>query len=87
MKEKKHVRSYSDVSKEIFESEVIPKREPAILRGLDIGSARGKWTAEYLAQHGGERTVKIHVCPTGKMDFIRKNFAYKWGLQVDFYFY
>lgn len=77
MKEKKRVPIYSEVGKEFFESEVTPKREPALLRGLEIGRAREKWTPEYLAEYGGERTVKIHVCPTGKMDFIHKNFAYK----------
>lgn len=77
MEEKKRVPIYSEVSKDFFESEVGPKREPALLRGLEIGGAREKWTPEYLANCGGERTVKVHVCPTGKMDFIHKNFAYK----------
>lgn len=76
-KEKKRVSIYNDVSKDFFESEVIPKREPALLRGLEIGRAREKWTPEYLAENGGERPVKIHVCSTGKMDFIHKNFTYK----------
>lgn len=76
-KEKRRVSIYNDVSKDFFESEVIPKREPALLRGLEIGRAREKWTPEYLAENGGERTVKIHVCPSGKMDFIHKNFTYK----------
>lgn len=76
-KEKRRVSIYNDVSKDFFESEVIPKREPALLRGLEIGRAREKWTPEYLAENGSERTVKIHVCPTGKMDFIHKNFTYK----------
>ena len=75
--EKKRVPIYIEVSKDFFESEVGPKREPALLRGLEIGRARDKWTPEYLAECGGERTVKVHVCPTGKMDFIHKNFAYK----------
>ena len=77
LREKKGVRIYTEVTKEIFESEIASKREPAILRGLDIGTACGKWTPEYLAQNGGEKSVKVHVCPTGKMDFIHKNFAYK----------
>ena len=77
MDAKKHVEVYSGVTKEMFETEISRKRLPAILRGLDIGSASVKWTPEYLAQSGGERTVKVHVCRTGKMDFIHKNFAYK----------
>ena len=74
---KKHVEVYKGVTKEVFQAEISPKRKPAILRGLDIGSACVKWTPEYLAQQGGERTVKFHVCQTGKMDFIHKNFAYR----------
>ena len=74
---KRHVEVYSGVTKEIFETEISPKRKPAILRGLDIGSATVKWTPDYLAQRGGERAVRVHVCHTGKMDFIHKNFAYK----------
>lgn len=76
-REKKRVHVYTGVTKDIFESDIASKRKPALLRGLHIGSACGKWTPEYLAQHGGEKTVKVHVCPTGKMDFIHKNFAYK----------
>lgn len=74
---KKQVRVYHGVTKNIFDAEISAKREPAILRGLDIGSACSKWSPEYLAQCGGEKTVKIHVCPTGRMDFIHKNFVYK----------
>ena len=76
---KKQVRVYHGVTKSIFDAEISAKREPAILRGLDIGSACSKWSPEYLAQCGGEKTVKIHVCPTGRMDFIHKNFVYKYG--------
>ena len=76
---KKQVRVYHGVTKNIFDTEISAKREPAILRGLDIGSACSKWRPEYLAQCGGEKTVKIHVCPTGRMDFIHKNFVYKYG--------
>ena len=76
---KKQVRVYYGVNKSIFDAEISAKREPAILRGLDIGSACSKWRPEYLAQCGGEKTVKIHVCPTGRMDFIHKNFVYKYG--------
>jgi len=74
---KKRVGLYNGVAKEIFEAEISPERKPTILRELDIGSACVKWTPEYLAQQGGERTVKVHVCHTGKMDFIHKNFTYR----------
>ena len=53
------------------------QRQPTVLRGVDIGECRTKWTSEYLASVGGKREVKIHVCPTHQMDFIKKNFAYK----------
>ena len=53
------------------------QRQPAVLRGVDIGQCRTKWTAEYLAAVGGSREVKIHVCTTHQMDFINKNFVYK----------
>ena len=56
---------------------VCSQREPAILRGLDIGECSTKWTVDYLAKAGGDRDVKIHVSSTPQMDFINKNFAYK----------
>ena len=46
---KKQVRVYHGVTKNIFDAEISAKREPAILRGLDIGSACSKWSPEYLA--------------------------------------
>ena len=57
--------------------EIHPKRCPAILRGLDIGSCLGKWTAEYLSKHVGNKPVKIHVSETGQMNFLTQNFQYK----------
>lgn len=57
--------------------EIHPKRCPAILRGLDIGSCLGKWTAEYLSQHVGNKPVKIHVSETERMNFLTQNFQYK----------
>lgn len=77
IKMKKNVEVYSNVTKEVFESEISPKRRPAILRGVDIGEATAKWNADYLSQQGHNKEVKVHVCPTGKMDFIHKNFVYK----------
>ena len=53
------------------------QRRPALLRGVDIGECTTTWTSEYLAEVGGSREVKIHVCPTHQMDFINKNFVYK----------
>ncbi|XP_078621175.1 tRNA wybutosine-synthesizing protein 5-like isoform X1 [Branchiostoma floridae x Branchiostoma japonicum] len=68
---------YEDVNKELFLSEIYPKRVPAVLRGVDIGPCVNLWTADYLCQKGGSRQVKIHVCPMAQMDFINKNFAYR----------
>lgn len=67
---------YNDVSFELF-NEIHSRRSPAILRGLNIGSCLGKWTAEYLSQIVGNKPVKIHVSETGQMNFLTKNFQYK----------
>ncbi|XP_060571208.1 tRNA wybutosine-synthesizing protein 5-like, partial [Ruditapes philippinarum] len=67
---------HQHVSQETF-NELYTKREPAVLRGLDIGLCREKWTPEYLAEKGGDREVKIHVSKTAQMDFINKNFMYR----------
>ena len=68
---------YNNILIEQFFDEIHPKRCPAILRGLDIGSCLGKWTADYLSQHVGNKPVKIHVSETGQMNFLTKNFQYK----------
>ena len=55
------------------------QRKPIILRGQDIGGVTNKWSAvDYLAERGGAKPVKIHVSPVPQMDFINKNFAYKY---------
>ncbi|GFR63638.1 tRNA wybutosine-synthesizing protein 5 [Elysia marginata] len=64
-------------SREEFLSNIYPKREPVILRGLDIGACSDKWTAPYLAQAGGQADVKVHVSSACEMDFINKNFVYR----------
>jgi len=61
---------------------ILTKREPVILRGLDIGHCRTKWTWDYLQQTCGSRKVKVHVSPSPQMDFITKNFVYR-TLQFD----
>jgi tRNA wybutosine-synthesizing protein 5 len=68
---------YNNILMEQFFDEIHPKRSPVILRGLDIGSCLGKWTAEYLLQNVGNKPVKIHVSETGQMNFLTKNFHYK----------
>ncbi|XP_041473533.1 tRNA wybutosine-synthesizing protein 5-like [Lytechinus variegatus] len=74
---KKDVPVYTDVSNTKFLDVIYQKRNPAVIRGLDIGPCVEKWTAEYLASQGGDTEVKIHVSPSSKMDFINKNYAYR----------
>lgn len=68
---------YDKVTTEQFLCDIHPKRSPAILRGLDIGSCKNKWTSEYLSSCVGKKPVKIHVSESGQMDFLKKNFQYK----------
>lgn len=56
-----------------------PQRKPAVLRGVDLGPCLQKWTVEYLRQRGSDKEVKIHVSTVPQMDFLRKNFVYKWA--------
>jgi len=65
-----------------FEKLVYCNRKPAVLRGFDLGAAPQLWTASYLRDACGDIPVKVHVCPTNKMDFISKNFAYKYAKAV-----
>ncbi|OWF51395.1 tRNA wybutosine-synthesizing protein 5-like [Mizuhopecten yessoensis] len=61
-----------------FTEEIYPKRQPVILRGVDIGQCVDKWrSVNYLTTQGGQMPVKIHVSATPQMDFIKKNFSYK----------
>ncbi|XP_065183107.1 tRNA wybutosine-synthesizing protein 5-like [Sycon ciliatum] len=73
----KEVPVVENVTKELFLSEIYPARKPAILRGIELGEAVRTWTPEYLSTTVGSRPVKVHVCPSDKMDFVKKNFAYK----------
>lgn len=68
---------FEKVSKELFLSEIYPARKPAVLRGVELGDAVRTWCPEYLSTTVGDRPVKVHVCPSEKMDFVKKNFAYK----------
>ena len=62
----------------VFFNEFYFQRKPVILRGLDIGECVEKWTLEYLMQQGGDKSVKIHVSELPQMDFINKNFVYRF---------
>lgn len=66
------------VSKEDFFTDVYSLRKPCVIHGMDIGHAQTLWTAQYLADKCGSREVKVHVSPQENMDFINKNFIYKY---------
>lgn len=51
-----------------------------MLEGIDLGTCTSKWTVEYLSQVGGKKEVKIHVSAVAQMDFISKNFVYRYFL-------
>ena len=71
------MRVFSVSTREQFESEVYPSRQPAVIRGVDLGRAPSVWSPEYLCDKCGARPVRVHVSPVQQMDFISKNFAYK----------
>lgn len=68
------------------------QRKPLVLEGVDLGACTSKWTVDYLSQVGGRKEVKIHVAAVAQMDFISKNFVYRYfllrftlGLQVTYF--
>ena len=71
--------SFDDVS--AFCEHVKTARQPAILRGFDIGRCTGKWKdPEYLIDKLGNTPAKVHVVEVDKvdkMDFRTKNFKYQ----------
>eukprot|EP00112_Aurelia_sp_Birch-Aquarium-sp1_P004584 Seg152.6 transcript_id=Seg152.6/GoldUCD/mRNA.D3Y31 product="tRNA wybutosine-synthesizing protein 5" protein_id=Seg152.6/GoldUCD/D3Y31 len=71
------VEEHISPCQETFLNEICSRRQPAVLRNVEIGNARNLWTTEYLAKSIGNIPVKIHVCPIPQMDFLRKNFLYK----------
>ena len=53
-------------------------REPAVVRGADLGEAPTLWKdASYLAKKCSQRQVRVHASSSPHMDFITKNFSYK----------
>ncbi|XP_066991715.2 tRNA wybutosine-synthesizing protein 5 [Anabrus simplex] len=71
------VAIYENVSEDEFTQHIYPKRKPALLRGVNIGSCTAKWTVDYLCEKVGGVDVKVHVAENPKMDFLNKNFVYK----------
>lgn len=53
-------------------------REPAVIRGVDIGAAVALWRdSRYLAKKCAGRKVRVHSCSSPHMDFLSKNFSYE----------
>ena len=67
-------------TKEDFMTKVYCKRIPMVLKGIDLGDAPSLWTPDYLCRKCGEKAVKVHVTPVSRMDFIRKNFVYRYAI-------
>ncbi len=65
-----------------FEENVRDKREPAVLKGLDLGRAPEAWTPEYLGDAVGNQIVKVHVSPEPCMNFLSKNFVYRYIIRL-----
>ncbi|CAH2306031.1 tRNA wybutosine-synthesizing 5 isoform X1 [Pelobates cultripes] len=71
------VQQFTDVDKNKFLQEIYPLRKPVVLKGLDLGVCKTRWTVDYLSKIGGDHEVKIHVSEMPQMDFIKKNFIYR----------
>lgn len=71
------VSVYENVTKDSFVHSIYPKREPALLRGVDIGECTSKWACEYICEKVGKVDVKVHVSSSPLMNFASKNFLYK----------
>lgn len=49
-----------------------------MLKGMELGACTTKWTVDYLSQAVGSKEVKIHVSAVPQMDFLSKNFVYRY---------
>ena len=59
---------------------LLVQRVPVIIKSMNIGSCVEKWTWDYLKEMCGSKSVKVHVSSNPKMDFIKKNFLYRFML-------
>uniref|UniRef100_A0A6B2LB82 JmjC domain-containing protein n=1 Tax=Arcella intermedia TaxID=1963864 RepID=A0A6B2LB82_9EUKA len=65
-------------SKEYLFDTLIPSRQPAILRGLNIGNCVEDWkNIEYLKKKCGDKIVSIREFTTENLDFLNKNYEFK----------
>ncbi|KAK9916814.1 hypothetical protein WJX75_007384 [Coccomyxa subellipsoidea] len=73
------VAVYSNMTREGF-AHVTAVKEPAVLKGLDLGPAVDRWSGAYLKSLPTSSTtlVSVHVCPdpSGRLDFVHKNFKF-----------
>ena len=58
------------------------KREPFILRNFDFGPCMTKWNVEYLQNVVKDKPVRIHVSSVSNMDFLKKNFLYRYKQRI-----
>lgn len=65
------VPSLDGVTRERFLRDVYPRREPVVLKGMELGPCTTKWTVDYLSQAAGSKEVKIHVSAVPQMDFLK----------------
>jgi hypothetical protein len=51
---------YENVTASLFREAIQPQRQPALLRGLDVGPCIEKWTSlEYLLNNVEDKVVKV----------------------------
>ena len=65
------------ITSDNFKSQVQDLRKPCIIKGVDIGSCKMKWTAEYLSHKAQSKMATVHVSKTPQMDFVCKNYVYR----------
>ncbi|RWS19152.1 hypothetical protein B4U80_14987, partial [Leptotrombidium deliense] len=82
--ETKHVLEYDVLTADYFFEHIYPKRIPALFKQINTGSAKDKWTVEYLSDALHSIPIKAHVSKEPKLDFISKNFSYKLMKFSDF---
>ncbi|EIE26282.1 Clavaminate synthase-like protein, partial [Coccomyxa subellipsoidea C-169] len=74
------VAEYRGMTRERF-VEISREKQPAVLKGLDLGIAVDGWTGAYLKSLPSSSTtlVSVHVCPdpTGRLHFVHKNFEFR----------
>jgi len=52
-------------------------RQPVVLKNVDFGPARSRWTIPYLQKKIGNKKVSVHICPETRMDFLDRNYTFR----------